>query len=194
MKTIANTFLKGLLFTLPAFITFGLIYWVFSTAEQLLRIPLELVLPEGWYMTGMGVASTLLIIFIIGLLAQAYLLNRVFAWLESLVERIPFVKTLYTSAKDFLSFLTGNNGQEMQRVVRITMDNGIQVIGFVTNEDVTLGDQESLVAVYVPMSYMIGGFLLYMPRHRCEPLDISVQHAMQQVLTAHITYHHKNKN
>ena len=128
MKTLANTFFKGLIFTLPAFITFGLIYWLFSTAEQLFRIPLELVLPEGWYITGMGVISAVLLVFSIGLLAQAYLINSLFAWMESVVERIPFVKTLYTSAKDFLSFLTGNNGQEMRRVVRVTMDNGIHVI------------------------------------------------------------------
>lgn len=187
MTTITNAFLKGLLISLPLLITFGLIYWLFVTAERLLQIPLEFILPEGWYVTGMGVISALLLVFLLGLLVQAYLINQLFHWFESLVARIPLVKTLYRSAKDLMNLFAGGAERDMQKVVRITLDNDIRVIGFVTNENVTLGDQDALVSVYLPMSYMIGGFLLYLPKHRCEPLDIPVQQAMQTVLTAHIS-------
>jgi len=193
MKSITNTFLKGLLFSLPVLITFGLIYWLFVTAEKLLQVPLEWLLPTGWYVTGMGLLSTLVIIFLLGVLVQGYLVGKLVIWFESLLERIPFVKTLYSGAKDLLNFVAGGQGSEMQRVVRITMDNEIYLIGFVTKDDVTLGDQSELVAVYLPMSYMIGGFLLYVPKSRLEPLDIPVQQAMQQVLTAHITGSNVNK-
>ncbi|GAB1264290.1 DUF502 domain-containing protein [Aurantivibrio infirmus] len=186
MKTIANTFLKGLVFTLPIVITFGLIYWLFVSAEDLLRIPLEWMLPSGWYMPGMGVVSALIIIFVHGILVQAYLINKLFSWLESLVGRIPFVNTLYGSAKDLLRFVAGDKSQNMQKVVAITLDNNIKMIGFVTNEDVTLGDQKEQISIYVPLSYQIGGFLLYLPKSRCEPLDLSVKQAMQLVLTANV--------
>lgn len=186
MKTLANTFLKGFLFTLPVVITFGLIYWVFAVAEDLLRIPLSFILPEGWYMPGVGVVSALLLIFLVGVLVQAYLVGRVFQLFESLLERIPFVGTLYNGAKDLLYFLAGGKEGDMQKVVSITFDNNIRMIGFVTNQDVSLGDQDELITVYLPLSYQIGGFLLYLPKSRCEPLDIPVQQAMQQVLTAHV--------
>lgn len=187
MKTLANTFLKGLLFAVPVVFTFGIIIWLFVTAEQLLRVPLEWVLPEGWYVTGMGVLSSAVLIFVVGILVQAYLIKQLFAWFEYLVTHIPVVKTLYNGAKDFLTFVTGGKSHEMQQVVRITFDDTVHLIGFVTNQDVTLGDQSDLIAVYLPMSYMIGGYLIYVPKSRCEPLDIPVQQAMQQVLTAHIT-------
>jgi uncharacterized membrane protein len=187
MKTIANTFLKGLLFTLPIVFTFGLLTWLFLTAERLLRVPLEWVLPPGWYIAGMGVASSAIIIFLLGILVQAYLIKQFFVWLESLVAHIPIVKTLYYSFKDLINFIAGGNSSEMQQVVRFTVDGDVHMIGFVTNDNVTLGDQSELVSIYVPMSYMIGGFLLYLPKHRCIALDIPVQKAMQQVLTAHIT-------
>lgn len=186
MKTIANTFLKGLLFTLPAVITFGLIYWLFAVAEDLLRVPLRFILPEGWYRPGLGVLSAAAIILLIGALVQAYLVGRVFQFFESLLGRIPFVKTLYGGAKDLLYFLAGGKGGDMRKVVSITFDGNIKMIGFVTNQDVTLGDQDDLITVYLPLSYQIGGFLLYLPKSRCEPLDIPVQQAMQQVLTAHV--------
>lgn len=186
MKTIANTFLKGLVFTLPVVITFGLIYWLFTSAENLLRIPLEWMLPVGWYMPGMGVISALIIIFVHGILVQAYLINKLFVWFEYLVGRIPLVNTLYGSAKDLLTFIAGDKSHKMQKVVSITLDNNIQMIGFVTNENVDLGDQDKLISIYVPLSYQIGGFLLYLPKSRCEPLDLSVKQAMQLVLTANV--------
>lgn len=194
MKTIANTFLKGLLFTLPAVITFGLVYWLFAVAEDLLRVPLEFILPYGWYRPGLGVLSAIIIIFLIGVLVQAYLVGRVFQLLEGLVERIPLVGTLYNGAKDLLYFLAGSKEGDMQKVVAITFDNNVKMIGFVTNQDVTLGDQDDLITVYLPLSYQIGGFLLYLPKSRCEPLDIPVQQAMQQVLTAHVMRNHDTQS
>jgi uncharacterized membrane protein len=186
MKTIANTFLKGLLLTLPTVITFGLIYWLFAVAEELLRAPLRFLLPEGWYVPGMGVISAVVIIFAVGVLVQAYLVDQAFQLFENLVGRIPLVKTLYGGARDLLYFLAGGKGAEMSKVVSITFDGNIKMVGFVTNQEVTLGDQDELITVYLPLSYQIGGFLLYLPKSRCEPLDIPVQQAMQQVLTAHV--------
>lgn len=186
MKTIANIFIKGLLFTLPLVITFGLIYWLFATAEDLLKIPLHAVLPKGWYVTGMGVISAALIIFCVGLLVEAFLIRHFFSWLEKLVEKIPLVKTLYSSAKDLMYFFAGGQQQQMNRVVSVSFDNDIHLIGFVTSEDAILGTQEELLTVYFPMSYQVGGYMAYIPKARCQFLDIPVQKAMQQVLTANV--------
>ncbi len=186
MKSLSGIFLKGLVITLPVVISFGLIYWSFAASEQLLRIPLEMILPEGWYFPGMGVAAAIVIVFFLGLLVQAYLVKKLFGWFESLVEHIPVVKTLYTSARDLLKFLAGDSHHSMQQVVQITLDGDIQMIGFVTGDDVRLGEQTGLVSVYLPLSYQIGGFLLYLPKSRCTPLDIPVQQAMQQILTANV--------
>ena len=186
MKTIANTFLKGLLFTLPLVITFGLIYWLFSSAEAVFKVPLMWVLPPGAYVTGMGVASAFLLIFGVGVVAQIYILGPAFAWFEKLLGRIPLIKTLYSSARDLLHFMAGNKNSDLQKVVAITIDRDIRLIGFVTNEQITLGEGTDLLAVYFPMSYQVGGYLTYVPKSRCEFLDMTSQQAMQQVLTAHI--------
>lgn len=186
MKTIANTFFKGLFFTLPLVITFGLIYWLFATAENLLKVPLQLLLPEGWYITGMGVISAMLIIFCLGILVQAYITKYVFRWLEQCVECIPLVKTLYSSAKDLMHFFAGDQQGRMSKVVSVSFENDIRLIGFVTNENAELGEHTGLLAVYFPMSYQLGGYVAYMPKERCNILDIPVKTAMQQVLTAHV--------
>jgi uncharacterized membrane protein len=186
MKFIANTILKGLLLILPLVVTFGLLYWLLLSAEQIFRIPINYILPAGWYIPGMGVLFALAVIFAFGIFAQAFLIKHLFEALEGLVGKIPFVKGLYSSARDLLNFAVSGSDSEMQKVVAVTLDRDIKLIGFVTNEDVSLAGEADQVAVYLPLSYQIGGFLLYIPRSRLEFLDIPVQQAMQQVLTAHI--------
>ena len=186
MNTLANTFFKGLLFTVPIAVTFGLIFWLLATAENLLKTPIQWFLPHGWYVTGMGVVCTVALIFCVGLLVQAYVTKYIFRFLEQTLERIPLVKTLYSSAKDLMHFFAGDKNQNLNRVVKVTLPGGLCVMGFVTNENIQLGSDDKLLAVYCPMSYQIGGYTIYLKEDQCEPLDIPVQKAMQQVLTAHI--------
>jgi uncharacterized membrane protein len=185
MKTLANIFIKGMLFTLPLAITFGLLYWLFVTAENLLKIPLQQLLPQGWYVTGMGVASALGIIFVLGILVENFLTHRLFSWLEQVVDRIPIAKTIYNSAKDLTHFFAGNQ-QQLNRVVSVTFDENIQLLGFVTSEEDQMGAHTDLYTVYFPMSYQIGGYMAYVPKSRCTVLDIPVQKALQLVLTANV--------
>lgn len=187
MKFLANIFLKGLLVVLPLVITFGLLYWLFNGAEQLLRIPLQLVLPVGWYVPGMGVASACGLIFICGILVQSYLAKHLFMFLEWVLGNIPIVKTLYGSARDLMQFAIGDKEKNMQKVVAVQFQPGVRLIGFVTNENATLNDCKGLLAVYFPMSLQMGGYLAYVDKEKCEWLDISVEQAMQQILTAEMT-------
>jgi Uncharacterized conserved protein len=136
-----------------------------------------------------GFVFSVVLIFVIGVLVQAYLIRHLFRWLEILVGRIPLVKTLYGSAKDLLHFMAGDTNQDMQKVVMVTLDQDVRMIGFVTRDKVSLGSVNDLQAVYLPMSYQMGGYLIYLPKDRCEELDIPVQQAMQQVLTANMTQH-----
>lgn len=186
MKAIANTFLQGLLFSLPIIVTFSLIFWLLRTAENLSRGVLRLALPEEWYFTGMGVIVTLAFIFVVGLLVRAYIIGYLFKLLDALLRRIPLVRAIYTNAKDLMMFFGGDKAQAMAQVVSVEVTDGIHLIGFVTNCEATLGAKSELLAVYFPMSYQVGGYLAYMPKSRCTPLDMPVQKAMQQVLTAHI--------
>jgi uncharacterized membrane protein len=62
------------------------------------------------------------------------------------------------------------------------------VIGFVTDDSPQhfASEHHKQVAVYVPMSYQVGGFTLLVPQELIEPIDIPVKDAMRYVLTAGI--------
>ena len=186
MKAIGRILLKGLLTILPIGLTLYFIYWLGVTAESLLSGTLKWLLPTGFYRPGMGLVAGFLVLFIVGLLVNAYVVRRLLGLGESLLLRIPVVKTVYSALRDLTGLMRGgDSGRELERVVLVSVGPG-KVLGFVTQENATIpgvGTDESLVAVYLPMSYQIGGYTLYLPRDRIEPTDLTVEAAMRIVLT-----------
>ncbi|MFZ8983162.1 MAG: DUF502 domain-containing protein [Steroidobacteraceae bacterium] len=181
-----NALLRGLVVVLPVTLTTWLLWWIGSSLETLLRWPLELLLPVGIYRPGMGIAASLVVLVTAGLLVNAFLVRRLFAAWERLMDRIPLVKSIYGAVRDFVQMLPADRRRELQRVVLVRVGD-VSAIGFVTRDDASelgLGaGMEGSVAVYFPMSYQIGGYTLMVPRERLQPLDLPVETAMRVVLT-----------
>ena len=189
MKTVGRLLAKGLFTILPIVLTVYFIYWLGVTTESLLSGLLKVWLPAEIYVPGMGLVAGFVVLIVVGLLVNAYVVRRVITFSESLILRIPVVKTVYSAVRDLTGLMkVGEKGGELQRVVMVQFGPG-KVIGFVTQENATLpglGSDEELVAVYMPMSYQIGGYTLYLPRDRIEPTDLTVEAAMRIVLTGGI--------
>ncbi len=185
MKTLGRILLKGLLTILPVGLTTYLVYWLGVTTESLLSGPLKLLLPAELYRPGLGLLAGFLLMFVVGLLVNAYVVRRVLQFGESLILRIPVVKTVYAAIRDLTSLMNKGEESELQRVVLVPFGAG-KSIGFVTQESAALPGQSNtgdLVAVYMPMSYQIGGYTVYVSRDQIEPIDLSVEAAMRIVLT-----------
>ena len=189
MKALGRLLAKGLFTILPIVLTVYFIYWLGVTTESLLSGILKVWLPAEIYVPGMGLVAGFVVLIVVGLLVNAYVVRRVITFSESLILRIPVVKTVYSAVRDLTGLMkVGEKGGELQRVVMVQFGPG-KVIGFVTQENATLpglGTDEELVAVYMPMSYQIGGYTLYLPRDRIEPTDLTVEAAMRIVLTGGI--------
>ena len=188
MKKISELFLKGLFAILPIAITFSMLYWLGSMAESTLGIVIKWLLPASWYWPGMGLAAGFVIIVIIGLLLNAYVFRRFGGLIERLIESIPLVKVIYNSVRDIAKFASASeHDSELQKAVVVTLSDGTKLIGFVTRKAITLGETSDLTAVYLPMSYQIGGYTIMLPESRIELLNMSVPDAMRLVLTAAMT-------
>ena len=74
----------------------------------------------------------------------------------------------------------------------------MRLLGFLTSDhDIDLPDAplaEDVVAVYLPMSYQIGGYTVYLPTSRVESVDMSIEEAMRRILMAGISRSHDGKN
>ncbi|MBV6416990.1 MAG: hypothetical protein CMLOHMNK_01609 [Steroidobacteraceae bacterium] len=186
MSHLGRILLKGLVAILPIGLTIYLIYWLGVTTETLLSGPIRWFVPEERYVPGMGLVAGFVVLFLVGLLVNAYVVRRGMHVVEALVMRVPVVKTVYGALRDVTKLVnTSGRKSELERVVMVEFGPG-RVMGFVTQEHATLpgiGTDEDLVAVYLPMSYQIGGYTVYLPRSRIEPTDLTVEAAMRIVLT-----------
>ncbi len=191
-RFIARHVLTGLMTILPVLLTAYLFYWFAVTAETLLGDLLRLVLPANAYWPGMGLVAGLAVAFLIGLLMHAYIVQRIFATGEKLIYHTPIIKSVYRALRDFLDYLSPDKQKEFEQVVSVTLsDNGMKVIGFVTQHDYDKLPQgfreEGSVLVYIPLSYMIGGYAVLVPRSSLQPLEMSMEEAMRFALTAGVT-------
>ena len=192
MKFISRNILAGLAAILPIVLTLYLLYWFAVTAETALGGMIRLFLPEPMYWPGMGLVAALLVMFLLGLLMHAYVFRRLFARGERLLYHMPLIKTVYRAIRDFFDYFSPSSKKEFEQVVAVNIgDTGMQVIGFVTQaiperlpEDFR---GEDSVLVYLPLSYMIGGYAVLMPRSAVRPLDMNMEEAMRFTLTAGVT-------
>jgi uncharacterized membrane protein len=191
-KSISKTLLTGIITVLPVLLTIYLLFWMVGSSERMMGQALKWVLPGHFYFPGLGVIVGVLLLFVVGLLMKAYVVRELFAFGERLLLKLPLIKSIYRSLRDFFDFLSPKDKKPGQ-VVAVNL-NGMEIIGLVTQEDPqrlpeSFRDQDK-VMVYFPMSYMIGGFSMFVPRSAIRPLKMGKDEAIRFVMTAGITGKH----
>ncbi len=188
MNALGKLFLKGLVVVIPVTLTLAIFWWMAAGAERLMGTVLKFALPEGWYVPGMGLVSGLALITLIGLLSHVLIFQKLLNLGDTIFNRLPLIKTIYTAIKDFISYLKPDKDSKLGKVVLVQLPgHAFQLIGFVTREhfdDLPFTPKATdPVAVYMPMSYQIGGYTLFLPREALTPLNMPFEQAMRMVLT-----------
>jgi len=188
---LAGIFLTGLLALLPIFITIAVVLWLFQVAESVLGGLLGVLLPSSLYLPGMGIALSIALIFMVGAGMQGLVVRQFLGWVELAINRIPLVKTVYGAVRDLTGLMGNKAGRKFSQVVTVQLPNlPMRLVGFVTIEDlasVGLSGDKDEVAVYLPMSYQIGGYTLLLPRRYLTAVDMSFEDAMRFVITAGVS-------
>jgi uncharacterized membrane protein len=189
MRSIGKIFFTGLLTVLPVLATLYLVLWLVGAMERFFGAQLKWLMPDEYYRTGMGLLLAALIIFGVGLLMHALLFRRAFGLAERLLLSIPVVRSVYTALRDLFGLIAQNQDAAAMQVVSVTLPGSkMRLMGFVTRSE--FGDlppgvgREGEVAVYLPMSYQIGGYMLFLPRELAVPVEMSREEAMKFILTA----------
>jgi len=191
LKQIGKLFIQGLVAILPVALTIYILYWLAVSAESILGSFIKFFI-EDLYVPGMGVVAGFLIIVGVGMLLRVWIFHKVFEWGEKILEKLPLVKSLYGSIRDLMNLFDTSKKKEFSKVVMVTIANkDTQLIGLVTREDFSNLpdgiDNGQTVAVYLPMSYQMGGFTVFVPKTNIKPVDMSIEEAMRFALTAAIS-------
>ena len=178
MKRIAGYFLQGLLYTAPIGITLYLFYLTFEFLDNLLPFKVP----------GIGILIILAGITIIGFLGQLIISQPIRAFFYRLIERMPLVKVVYSSIKDLLSAFVGKERKFTSPVlVKISANQDIERMGFITQKSLEELGIEDKIAVYIPSSYGLLGDLYIVPKEHVTPIDIHPAEAMKFIVSGGVS-------
>ncbi|MEO8164558.1 MAG: DUF502 domain-containing protein [Betaproteobacteria bacterium] len=183
--------ITGLLIWVPLVIT----VWVLSVLVGMLDQTL-LLLPDNWHprawlgfnIPGLGVLLTLAVVLLTGMLGANMIGQRLVKIWESLLNRIPVVKSLYSSVKQVSDTLFSSSGQAFRKALLVQYPRqGSWTVAFLTGQpggDVANHLSGEYVSVYVPTTpNPTSGFFLMMPRADVIELDMNVDEALKYIIS-----------
>lgn len=179
--------IAGLLVWIPLAITVWVLDLIVSTMDQTL-----LLLPTSWrpdallpfHIPGLGLLLSLLVVLATGMLAANIIGERLLRWWHGLLNRIPIVRSIYSSVKQISDTLLATRGQSFRKVVMIEFpQRGQWTLGFVvgspgaTIASATVADA---ITVYVPTApNPTSGYVLVVRPGDVREVDISVDDALK---------------
>jgi uncharacterized membrane protein len=181
----------GLLVWLPVGVTILVFKVLLDLMDRLLFLVPEAYRPEtlfGFGVPGVGAVLALVVLFTTGLLAANLFGKRLVVWYESLLGRIPLVRSVYGGVKNFASVLLSDTGTSFKKVLLIEYPRkGVYRIALQTADDVReIGavTGRDLVAAFVPTTpNAASGFLVFVPREDAIELKMSVEDAIKMIVS-----------
>ncbi len=177
----------GLLVWIPLAITFWVLNLIVGTMDQTL-----LLLPPTWrpdallpfHIPGLGLLMSLVIVLATGVLAANIIGERLLRWWHGLLNRIPIVRSIYSSVKQISDTLLATRGQSFRKVVMIEFpQRGQWTLGFVVGSPgikISEITASNAITVYVPTApNPTSGYVLVIRPEDVREVDISVDDALK---------------
>jgi uncharacterized membrane protein len=148
IRKLFSYFLKGLLITLPIYATYRIIRSLVEGIDEVLNLETP----------GLGFSIVVGVIMTVGLIGSSFLTRPFFELIDELLNKIPFVKTIYGSVKDLIEAFVGEKNK-FSKPVLVELSPGVFKPGFITQEELIELNLPGMVAVYFPHSYAFSGNL-----------------------------------
>jgi len=176
MRRILGYFLRGLVFIAPVAITVYVIVVIFTTIDGWFGIPIP----------GLGFLLTLVLITLVGFVGSTFLARSFLAMFDRLLERLPFVRFLYSATKDLVNAFVGEK-RRFDQPVSVRVLGEARALGFVTQKSLNSLGLEGFVGVYFPQSYNFAGSLLLVPARDVERIPASSSDVMAFIVSGGVT-------
>lgn len=183
--------ITGLLVLVPLVITIWVLKSLIGVMDQSL-----LLLPEKWHphtlfgmdIPGFGVIVTFGIVFLTGIIATNFFGMQIILLWEKILQRLPVVKSIYSSVKQVSDTLFSDSGNAFRKAVLIQFPReGAWTIAFLTGTpggDVAHHLAGDYVSVYVPTTpNPTGGYFLMLPKADVIELEMSVDEALKYIIS-----------
>lgn len=193
LKRMLQLFLQGLIVLAPIGITIWVVYGLFTFVDGLLPGILDALVPgDRTHIPGLGFVVVIALVLFVGWISSLFFVGRLVALLDTVLEKTPGIKFIYSSVKDFLEAFAGNK-KKFDKPVLVNVDSAnVWRIGFITQPNSHEFGLPEHVTVYVPHSYAISGITYIVPRDRVKLIDnLSAADAMKYAVSGGVTDVHE---
>lgn len=191
MQKIRQYLITGLLVLVPLAIT----AWVLKTVIGFMDNSL-LLLPNAWHphtifkrdIPGLGAILTVAIVLLTGMLATNFFGKQLIMLWENLLNRVPFVKSIYSSVKQVSDTLFSGSGNAFRKAVLVKFPHqNCWTIAFLTGVpggNVASHLHGDFVSVFVPTTpNPTSGYFLMLPKAEVIELEMSVDEALKYIIS-----------
>jgi uncharacterized membrane protein len=181
----------GLVLWVPLGITIWVLTLIVSTLDKTLLLIPEPYRPEtllGFTIPGLGVVLTFVILLVTGVLARNFVGQQLLKGWDSVLRRIPVVKSIYSGVKQVSDTLLSDTGQAFRKALLVEFPGpGSYTIAFMTGTpsgDVARRLPGDHISVYVPTTpNPTSGYFLLVPKARVQELDMTVDEALKYIVS-----------
>jgi uncharacterized membrane protein len=191
MKRLRRYLVAGILVWAPLDVTFLLLRVAVNLMDKTLRIiPLQYRPEEllGFHIPGLGIILTFFVLLLTGMLAANFVGRYVVGGWESLLDRIPVVRSIYSAAKNFAEIVFSDSEHSFKRVLLIEYPrSGLYSLAFQTSSE--LGEVqgrtgEEVVCCFVPTTpNPTSGYVIVVPKKDVVVLDMEVDEALKMIIS-----------
>ncbi len=191
LPSLFQYFLQGLLVLAPLAITIYAVYFIVSSVDSLL--PIFSYRDENGKIEvqnyGLGFLIIIGAICVVGYLSSFFIKMKLFNLFDSLMEKTPGIRFIYSTVKDFFEAFAGEKKKFNRPVLANIDDNDVWRVGFITQDEANDFGFSGYVAVYIPMSYSIAGNVYLLPANRVRRVtDITATNAMKFAISGGVTH------
>ncbi|MEO0367442.1 MAG: DUF502 domain-containing protein [Pseudomonadota bacterium] len=192
MQRLRRYFVAGLLVWLPLVATWLVLSFSIQLIDRSLLLLPSRFRPEnliGFEIPGLGVILTIILVLITGFLGANFFGSRVVNAWESLLSRIPLVRSVYGAVKQITASLFSDASKSFREVVLVEYPRrGLWMLAFVTGDTPKAFEREigeELINIYVPTTpNPTSGYYIMVPPHDLKRLDVSVETGLKMILSA----------
>jgi uncharacterized membrane protein len=177
LAKVINYFLRGLLIVLPFAVTFSIVRSIVVTLDDYVNVGIPAV---GFLIVAVSITF-------LGFIGSSLITKPLFSLMDDVLSKIPFVKIIYTSVKDFMEAFVGDK-KKFNAPVLVEMSQGIFKPGFITQTDLTALNLPGMCAVYFPHSYAFSGNLFLVNNDKVKPFDGNSADVMKFIVSGGVTH------
>lgn len=192
-KALKKYLITGVLVWLPIAVTIWVITYIVSASDSLINLLPEHWQPQyflGFNIPGSGVLVAVVVLFVTGLFGANVLGKRIIAAWDSLLGRIPVVKSIYSSVKKVSESLLSDSSRSFKTPVLVPFPQpNIWTLAFVSGHvpdtiQASLPQDEVYISVYVPTTpNPTGGYYIMVRKSDVRELDMTVDEALKYVIS-----------